>query len=131
MLSAPITLALRTLPQGRTSEEGGVRSILISFLHSRYSMILTNPLTALALFDGSLFALYFTDLFGNLMQSHAGHLFMNIHFLLVGFLFFHIIIGIDPNPKKIPHIVRIVMLFAAMSIHAFFLDCFNLSHHTY
>ena len=25
-----------------------------------------------------------------------------------------------PNPKKIPHIVRIVMLFAAMSIHAFF-----------
>ena len=120
MLSAPITLALRTLPQGRTSEEGGVRSILISFLHSRYSMILTNPLTALALFDGSLFALYFTDLFGNLMQSHAGHLFMNIHFLLVGFLFFHIIIGIDPNPKKIPHIVRIVMLFAAMSIHAFF-----------
>ena len=120
VLSAPITLALRTLPQGRTSEEGGVRSILISFLHSRYSMILTNPLAALALFDGSLFALYFTDLFGNLMQSHAGHLFMNIHFLLVGFLFFHIIIGIDPNPKKIPHIVRIVMLFAAMSIHAFF-----------
>ena len=120
VLSAPITLALRTLPQGRTSEEGGVRSILISFLHSRYSMILTNPLTALALFDGSLFALYFTDLFGNLMQSHFGHLFMNIHFLLVGFLFFHIIIGIDPNPKKIPHIVRIVMLFAAMSIHAFF-----------
>ena len=120
VLSAPITLALRTLPQGRTSEEGGVRSILISFLHSRYSMILTNPLTALALFDGSLFALYFTDLFGNLMQSHSGHLFMNIHFLLVGFLFFHIIIGIDPNPKKIPHIVRIVMLFAAMSIHAFF-----------
>lgn len=120
VLSAPITLALRTLPQGRTSEEAGVRSILISFLHSRYSMILTNPLTVLALFDGSLFALYFTDLFGNLMQSHSGHLFMNIHFLLVGFLFFHIIIGIDPNPKKIPHIVRIVMLFAAMSIHAFF-----------
>jgi len=59
-------------------------------------------------------------LFGNLMQSHAGHLFMNIHFLLAGFLFFHVIIGIDPNPKKIPYIVRIVVLFAAMSIHAFF-----------
>jgi len=120
VLSAPITLALRSLPQGRTPEEGGVRAMLISFLHSRYSAVLTNPLTALALFDGSLFVLYFTDLFGNLMSSHAGHLFMNIHFLLVGFLFFHIIIGIDPNPRKVPHIVRIVMLFAAMSIHAFF-----------
>ena len=120
VLSAPITLALRTLPLGRTPEERGVRGMLIAFLHSRYSVILTNPITALALFDGSLFVLYFTDLFGNLMQSHAGHLFMNIHFLLAGFLFFHVIIGIDPNPKKIPYIVRIVVLFAAMSIHAFF-----------
>jgi putative copper resistance protein D len=120
VLSAPITLALRTLPLGRTPEERGVRGMLIALLHSRYSVILTNPITALALFDGSLFVLYFTDLFGNLMQSHVGHLFMNIHFLLAGFLFFHVIIGIDPNPKKIPYIVRIVILFAAMSIHAFF-----------
>ena len=120
VLSAPVTLALRTLPLGRTPEERGVRGMLIALLHSRYAVILTNPISALALFDGSLFVLYFTDLFGNLMQSHAGHLFMNIHFLLAGFLFFHVIIGIDPNPKKIPYIVRIVVLFAAMSIHAFF-----------
>jgi putative copper resistance protein D len=120
VLGAPITLALRTLPQGRTPEERGVRGMLIAFLHTRYSVVLTNPLTALALFDGSLFVLYFTKLFGNLMQSHAGHLFMTIHFLVTGFLFFHVIIGIDPNPRKIPHLVRIVILFAAMSIHAFF-----------
>ncbi|CAB4341424.1 MAG: hypothetical protein F2851_05090 [Actinobacteria bacterium] len=120
VLGAPITLALRTLPQGRTPTERGVRGSLLALLHSRYSAILTNPVVALALFDGSLFVLYFTDLFGNLMQSHAGHLFMNVHFLLAGFLFFHVIIGIDPNPRRIPHLVRIVMLFAAMSIHAFF-----------
>jgi putative copper resistance protein D len=71
VLGAPITLALRTLPQGRTSDERGVRGMLIAFLHSRYSVVLTNPITALALFDGSLFVLYFTDLFGNLMQSHV------------------------------------------------------------
>jgi len=120
VLGAPITLALRTLPQGRTPSERGVRGSLLSALHSKYSVIITNPLVALALFDGSLFVLYFTNLFGDLMQSHAGHLFMNIHFLLAGFLFYHVIIGIDPNPRRIPHLVRIVMLFAAMSIHAFF-----------
>ncbi len=120
VLGAPITLALRTLPQGRTSDERGVRGALIAVLNSRYSKVMTNPLTALALFDGSLFVLYFTNLFGDLMQSHAGHLFMNIHFLLSGYLFFYVIIGIDPNPRKIPHLVRIVILFAAMSIHAFF-----------
>jgi putative copper resistance protein D len=120
VLGAPITLALRTLPQGRTPDERGVRGSLLAALHSRYSGIITNPVVALALFDGSLFVLYFTDLFGILMQNHVGHLFMNIHFMLAGFLFFHVIIGIDPNPRRIPHIVRMVMLFAAMSIHAFF-----------
>lgn len=120
VLGAPITLALRTLPQGRNQEERGVRGTLIALLHSKPIGIFTNPVSILALFDGSLFALYMTPLFGNLMQSHLGHLVMNIHFLLAGILFFHVIIGIDPNPRKVPHIVRIVVLFAAMSIHAFF-----------
>ena len=120
VLSAPITLALRTLPQGRTPEERGLRGTLITVIHSRYSIIMTNPVVALALFDGSLFALYMTPLFGKLMQSHAGHVLMDFHFLLAGYLFFYVIVGIDPNPRKIPQIVRIIVLFAAMSIHAFF-----------
>ena len=120
VLGAPITLALRTLPQGRNSEERGVRGTLLSALHSRYSSAIVNPVGALVIFDGSLFLLYFTSLFGTLMNTHAGHLFMNIHFLLAGFLFFHVIIGIDPNPKRPPFLVRIVTLLAAMSIHAFF-----------
>lgn len=120
VLGAPITLALRTLPQGRNSEERGVRGTLLSALHSRYSSIIVNPVGALIIFDGSLFLLYFTSLFGTLMNTHAGHLFMNIHFLLAGFLFFHVIIGIDPNPKRPPFLVRIVTLLVAMSIHAFF-----------
>jgi putative copper resistance protein D len=120
VLGAPITLALRTLPQGRDKSERGIRAFALTALHSKYSVILTNPITALALFDGSLFVLYFTDLFGNLMGNHAGHLLMNIHFILAGFLFFNVIIGVDPSPRKYPHIVRIVILFGAMSLHAFF-----------
>ena len=120
VLGAPITLALRTLPQGRNPEERGVRGTLIALLHSKPAGIFTNPVIILALFDGSLFVLYMTPLFGNLMTSHLGHLAMNVHFLLAGILFFHVIIGIDPNPRKVPHLVRIVILFAAMSIHAFF-----------
>jgi cytochrome c oxidase assembly factor CtaG len=120
VLGAPITLALRTLPQSRDGQELGVRGLLIKALHSRYARVLTNPVVALAIFDGSLFALYFTSLFGGMMQSHQGHLFMSIHFILTGILFFHVIVGVDPNPRKVPHIIRIVVLFAAMSIHAFF-----------
>jgi len=120
VLGAPMTLALRTLPQGRTPSERGVRGTLLAALHSKIGTFYTNPIVALLIFDGSLFALYFTDLFANLMQSHIGHLFMTLHFLAAGFLFFFVVIGVDPNPRRIPHLVKIVILFAAMSIHAFF-----------
>ena len=120
VLGAPITLALRTLPIGRSKNELGMRGTLVNLLHSKLGKIYANPIVALAIFDGSLFALYFTPLFGDLMLSHSGHLFMNIHFIIAGYLFFQAIIGIDPSPIKIPYIVKIVVLFAAMSIHAFF-----------
>jgi len=120
VLGAPMTLALRTLPQGRTPDERGVRGSLLAALHSKLGIFYTNPIVALIIFDGSLFALYFTDFFAILMQSHTGHLFMSLHFLAAGFLFFFIIIGVDPNPRRVHHLVQIVILFAAMSIHAFF-----------
>ena len=120
VLGAPITLALRTLPQARNKEEWGVRGAFIAILHSKLSRVYTNPVVALAIFNGSLFALYFTPLFGNLMQGHSGHFFMSLHFLLAGILFFQVLIGIDPMPNKIPHLVKIIIIFAAMSIHAFF-----------
>jgi putative copper resistance protein D len=93
---------------------------LIRALHSRYAKVITNPVIALLIFDGSLFALYFTGLFGDLMGNHLGHLAMNFHFLMAGILFFHVIVGVDPNPNRPPNVVRIVILFGAMSIHAFF-----------
>ena len=120
VLSAPITLALRTLPQGRTKSERGIRGTLVAALHSPVAGFLVNPIVALLLFDGTLFILYFTSLYGGMMQSHTGHFFMDVHFLLSGFLFFHVIIGVDPNPKRVPQLARIVVLFAAMAIHAFF-----------
>lgn len=128
VLGAPITLALRALPSGRDfgrglgqdKEERGIRGFLTAIMSSRFIAIFSNPVVALAIFDGSLFALYFTPLFEILMGSHLGHIAMSIHFLLAGILFFHVIIGIDPRPREYPFIFRILTLFAAMSIHAFF-----------
>ena len=119
-LGAPITLALRTLPQGRTTNERGIRGYALALLHSRYSRFLTNPIVAMLVFDLSMFALYFTDLFQWLMSYHFGHFFMELHFFIAGFLFFAAIIGVDPIPNKLPFIARIVVILAAMSIHAFF-----------
>ena len=120
VLGAPITLALRTLPIGQTPQERGVRGFALALLHSRYSKFLTNPIVAMLVFDGSMFALYFTDLFKWLMSYHFGHFFMEMHFFIAGFLFFASLIGVDPIPNKFPFVGRIVVILAAMSIHAFF-----------
>jgi len=120
VLGAPITLALRTLPIGRTQEERGVRGFALAILHSRYSKVITHPVSALIIFEASLFALYFTNLFNWLMSYHFGHFFMGLHFLHSGVLLFFVIIGVDPSPQKSPFIFRVVILFVAISIHAFF-----------
>lgn len=119
-LGAPITLALRTLPIGRFPQERGIRGFALTALHSRYARFFTNPIVAMLVFDGSMFALYFTDLFKWLMSYHFGHFFMELHFFIAGFLFFAALIGVDPVPAKLPFVARIVVIFAAMSIHAFF-----------
>ncbi|PHX76323.1 MAG: hypothetical protein CK545_00310 [Actinobacteria bacterium] len=118
VLSAPMTLALRALPSHQ--HERGARGIIMAVLHSRVTAFYTNPVVALVLFDGSLFVLYFTRIFGDLMTSHIGHWIMEFHFLAVGILFFYIVVGVDPAPRKVPHIVRMTLILIAMSLHAFF-----------
>ena len=118
VLSAPITLALRALRSHE--QERGARGIILAVLHSRVTLFYANPVVALALFDGSLFVLYFTKIFGDLMTSHIGHWIMEFHFLAAGILFFYIVVGVDPAPRKVPHIVRVTLILVAMSLHAFF-----------
>jgi cytochrome c oxidase assembly factor CtaG len=119
LLGAPITLALRALhpaAQGRT----GPRELLLGLLHSRFALVVSSPLFTLPLFIVSLYGLYFTPLFDDLMRSTAGHDLMLAHFLGVGLLFFWPIMGVDPAPHRSGYVLRILELFAAMPFHAFF-----------
>jgi len=118
VLGAPITLALRTLP-GKPDDRGP-REWLLAVLHSGPAKVLAHPVVAGTIFVASFYVLYFTGLFPTLMQAHWGHVVMTTHFVLSGFLFFWVLIGIDPGPQRPPHLLRIVILFAAMPFHAFF-----------
>ena len=120
VLGAPITLALRTLPGRRTPDETGLRQLLVAFLHSGPVRLLTHPLVAFALWVGSLYALYFTSLFSSLMSNHLGHSAMTFHFLAVGSLFFWVLVGVDPAPRRWHPLARIGLLLVAMPFHAFF-----------
>ncbi|WP_040699909.1 cytochrome c oxidase assembly protein [Nocardiopsis kunsanensis] len=120
VLGAPATLALRALKPARVRGDRGPREWLTLFLNSRFSRVVTHPAVAAPMFVFSPYALYFTSLFPTLMNDHLGHMFMSVHFLITGFLFYWIIIGIDPAPRKVPYLLRILLLFVVMAFHAFF-----------
>ncbi|MFB7937196.1 cytochrome c oxidase assembly protein, partial [Streptomyces sp. NPDC056049] len=120
VLGAPATLALRTLPTAPASGPDGARELLLRLLHSRYVKVLSHPVAASALFIGSAFAVYHTSLFETLMRSHLGHMVMLVHFLAAGLLFFWVIIGIDPGPRRPPHLGRLFVLILTMPFHSWF-----------
>ncbi|MEU8560529.1 cytochrome c oxidase assembly protein [Streptomyces cyaneofuscatus] len=120
VLGAPATLALRALPAAPKGSPAGPREMLIALLHSRYVRVISNPVVASVLFIGSAFAVYYTSLFETLMSTHLGHMVMLVHFLVVGLLFFWVIIGIDPGPRRPPHLGRLFTLILTMPFHSWF-----------
>ena len=120
VLGAPVTLALRTLPGPRQPGELAPRQLLVALLHSRFTRLVTHPLFAAAVFVGSLYALYFTSLFPALMDSHLGHAAMEIHFLASGSLYYYVLVGVDPSPRRLVPLVRFVVLLVTVPFHAFF-----------
>ena len=119
VMGAPATLALRALKPS-TGPERGPREWLMWFLHSWVTRILTNPFYVFIVYVLGLYGLYLTPAFGWLMGSHVGHIVMQVHFLLSGYLFYWVIIGIDPRPKPLPYWGRLLLLLLSMSVHAFF-----------
>jgi putative copper resistance protein D len=120
VLAAPVTLALRTFPGPRVAGERSPRAMLTAALHSPLVRLVTHPLVASVIFVGSLYGLYFTSLFDTLMENHLGHAIMQVHFLLAGSLFFYVLVGVDPSPRRLPPVARLFLLLLVIPLHAFF-----------
>lgn len=120
VLGGPTTLALRALPAAGRNGVPGAREAIVGLMHSRVLRWLTHPLVILPLFVGSFYVIYFSSLFETMIDSHTGHLLMNLHFLLVGYMYYWVIIGVDPSPRRLTSFVKLALLLAALPFHAFF-----------
>ncbi|MEU4223950.1 bifunctional copper resistance protein CopD/cytochrome c oxidase assembly protein [Nonomuraea sp. NPDC026600] len=120
VLGGPVTLALRALKPAAKRGDRGPREWLTTILHSGFVKVVGHPGIATAIFIASTYALYFTPLFESAMEEHLGHIFMTLHFLLSGSLFFWTIIGVDPAPHRLPYVGKLLVLFVTMPFHAFF-----------
>ncbi|MBK0331666.1 cytochrome c oxidase assembly protein [Brachybacterium sp. MASK1Z-5] len=113
-----ITLILRaSAAHARTV---GIHAWVTQALNWSVLRTVYHPALVFIVFIGSYYGLYFSPLFGLMMRYHWAHQLMNLHFLLVGYLYYSLIIGVDRPPRPLPHIGRLGYILAAMPFHAFF-----------
>ncbi|MEO6511493.1 MAG: cytochrome c oxidase assembly protein [Nocardioides sp.] len=111
-LSAPVTLALRTLP-------ARPRRWLLAVLHSRVGKVLTFPPLTLLLYVVSPWALYFSGWYPASLHHPVVHELMHVHLVVVGSLFFWPLVGVDPLPGRVQYPFRMLLVLLTLPFHAF------------
>ena len=119
-LGGVVTLALRALPPAGRGGPPGPREWILAAVHNPVSRFLTHPIVASVVFVAGFYALYMGGIFDAFVDSHAAHLLMNVHFLVSGYLFYWVVIGIDPKPRQVEPLTKLAMIFGSLPFHAFF-----------
>lgn len=120
VLAGPVTLALRALPAHGRSRPAGIREWIAALLAWPVAHVFYNPLLVFVRFVGAYYLLYFTPIFEQALRLHWAHQLMNLEFIVIGVMFYGLVIGVDAPPRPIPHIGKLGMVIAAMPFHAFF-----------
>jgi putative membrane protein len=110
-LSAPVTLALRTVPRD-------ARRALVGALHSRVVSVAAHPAVAVGLFIVGLAGLYLTPLYDATIRHPVVHELVHVHFLVAGCLLSWAFIGLDPVPRRGGTVLRAGLLLTALGAHA-------------
>ncbi|MCM6777691.1 bifunctional copper resistance protein CopD/cytochrome c oxidase assembly protein [Nocardia sp. CDC159] len=119
-LGGPVLLALRALPAAGREAPPGPREWILAAVHNPVSRLLTQPVIASAVFIAGFYALYLGGIFDRVVDEHGAHLAMNLHFLVSGYLFYWVVLGIDPKPRQVQPLTRVGMVFGSLPFHAFF-----------
>ncbi|MFF0492893.1 cytochrome c oxidase assembly protein [Nocardia sp. NPDC004068] len=119
-LGGPVLLALRALPAAGRDAPPGPREWILAAVHNPVSRVLTQPVVASVLFVAGFYGLYLGGIFDHVVDQHGAHLAMNLHFLVSGYLFYWVVLGIDPKPRPVQPLTRVGMVFGSLPFHAFF-----------
>ena len=88
-IDPPLEIDADLRPEGKNGPlVRNLRDWIVALMNSRYLHTLSHPIISFFIFAGGTWALYFSPLLTVLMRSHLGHLFMDAHFVLAGYLFF-------------------------------------------
>lgn len=110
VLSAPMTLFLRTLPVHLARR-------LSKILKSFPFLLFTHPIVAAVLNIGGLWLLYTTNLYVHMHEYPLLHFIVHFHIFLSGYVFTLSMISMDPMPHRFPFLIRTIVLVCALGGH--------------
>lgn len=120
VMGGPVTLFLRATTPHRKDDPAGPHEWLTMVTQSRFARWIYHPAEVFVVMVGSYYALYFTPLFADSLRFHWAHQLAYLHFVIAGYLFYGLAIGVDHLPRELPYLGRLTMILAAMPFHAFF-----------
>lgn len=120
VMGGVITLMLRASKPSGKNGAAGFHEWLTAALNWPVLKFIYNPILVFILFIASYYGLYLTGLFEEIIPFHWAHQAMNLHFLIVGYLYYGLVIGVDRPPRPLPHLGKLGFVLAAMPFHAFF-----------
>lgn len=109
-LSAPVTLALRTL-----ANPG--RRVLLRALHSRLARVGLHPVVVVVVNLGGLYAFYLTPAYAAAQGQPALHAAVHLHMVAAGCLLSWYLVGVDPVPRRGGTATRLIVLVTAAAGH--------------
>lgn len=113
-------LSLIRAASGPHAAPTSVGGLVAAVEGNRVWRLLTSPPVAWLGYVGGLFLVYFTPLFPWLMRYHWAHQLMLLFFMVTGYLFFNLIVGVDPTSWHLPHLVKLALVISIMPFHAIF-----------
>ncbi|MCJ0905162.1 bifunctional copper resistance protein CopD/cytochrome c oxidase assembly protein [Rhodococcus sp. ARC_M6] len=112
VLGAPFTLFRLTVRRS-SGDAPGLREWTRSLYRGAWFRFLSRPYVIVVLFAGALYFLYLGGLYSAVAGSHVPHLVINGTLLICGFMFFWVMVGVDPLPNRARTSVRTALLLAA------------------
>ncbi len=107
VLGAPVTLALAASPTGG-------RRLLRRFLHGRIMRVVGAPMLGWVAFVGAMWIWHLPPLYDAALQHEGIHVLEHLIFLATALLFWWPLVGLDPNPARLSHPSRLLLMFLSM-----------------
>lgn len=110
VLGAPVTLALQA--SSRPSQQG-----LLKIIHHPVFESLTNPIFVVSLANLTMLVYFLSPIYRISLEHPLLHDYTHLHFLVSGYVFWSIVIGLDPSRWRLSYPAKLGMLAVGVPVN--------------